>query len=227
MDFKANYNSPVDMRIFRISTFSAAPSNVSYASKSTISIIEPYQSYYGNFSYARSKGKASLDWDRSTLTGFSNDSFSARGFSLPGKQYLRLAKDKNGTAISQYVLKGNDSITGSRYSDVLTGLEGNDRLDGGMGADTLIGGAGADTFVLTNWGNDPGAFDTVIDFSPSEGDRLLHSGFDRAVAPVVTRVASGVEVRLPTGIYGTGVQQYAQPFVLSGLDVFDVNWVDT
>ena len=51
----------------------------------------------------------------------------------------------------------------------LIGEAGNDTLMGGKGDDILTGSAGADTFV---WNANDTGNDTIIDFKPTEGDRL-------------------------------------------------------
>jgi len=69
---------------------------------------------------------------------------------------------------------GNDFLRGGRGNDVLIGGDGNDFLLGDIGSDTLTGGAGADAFVLSTGENlalDT-ASDIIIDFRPSEGDRI-------------------------------------------------------
>ena len=69
---------------------------------------------------------------------------------------------------------GNDFLRGGRGNDILIGGDGNDFLFGDTGSDTLTGGAGADTFVLSTGENltlDT-ASDIIIDFRPSEGDRI-------------------------------------------------------
>ena len=74
---------------------------------------------------------------------------------------------------------GDDVLSGSDDNDYLYGGEGNDTLEGGagddiltggLGNDFLTGGDGADTFNFDNIDN--GAADTVVDFTPDEGDVL-------------------------------------------------------
>ncbi|WP_181418756.1 DUF5801 repeats-in-toxin domain-containing protein [Aquipseudomonas alcaligenes] len=77
-----------------------------------------------------------------------------------------------GTASVDYLFGngGNDTLSGLAGDDALSGGDGNDILIGGLGNDLLSGGAGADTF---RWlaGDTTGA-DKVLDFKPSEGDKL-------------------------------------------------------
>lgn len=64
---------------------------------------------------------------------------------------------------------GDDYLKGDAADNILTGGPGNDALVGGLGRDILTGGLGADYFVfnaLTDGG------DTILDFSPNEGDVL-------------------------------------------------------
>ena len=81
---------------------------------------------------------------------------------------------------------GDDVLRGQDGRDTLGGDYGNDSLDGGAGEDTLNGSAGVDTLTggseadvfgfsrsydVTSDSN-PGAFDTITDFNPADGDRL-------------------------------------------------------
>lgn len=70
----------------------------------------------------------------------------------------------HGTEIDD-VLIGTDNI------DTIYGGEGNDRIESGKGSDTLYGGPGSDIFVVKI--DESGAYDTVMDFSPIEGDKIL------------------------------------------------------
>ncbi|MEG4288274.1 peptidylprolyl isomerase [Microcoleus sp. C2C3] len=69
---------------------------------------------------------------------------------------------------------GNDFLRGGPGNDILTGGDGNDFLVGDTGSDTLTGGAGADAFVPSTGENLAleAASDIIVDFRPSEGDRL-------------------------------------------------------
>lgn len=101
-----------------------------------------------------------------------------------------------------YMLSGNDRLTGTRFSDVLFAAEGrdtvrgggghdalmgeagndilrgdagSDMLIGGDGRDVLFGGRGADTFVFTSIGDSTiGARgrDTIEDFSRRQNDMI-------------------------------------------------------
>ncbi|THD80691.1 MAG: hypothetical protein E7812_06405 [Phenylobacterium sp.] len=63
---------------------------------------------------------------------------------------------------------GPDTLPGTAGADTLSGGAGNDVLGGLGGADVMRGGAGADTFLLSLSG--PAA--RVLDFTPSEGDKI-------------------------------------------------------
>ena len=63
----------------------------------------------------------------------------------------------------------DDSLHGGMNADLIDGRGGDDFLNGWGGNDLLIGGSGRDVFVLhTN-----GGYDTVLDFSITDGDILL------------------------------------------------------
>jgi T1SS-143 domain-containing protein len=77
-----------------------------------------------------------------------------------------------GTAQADYLFGngGNDTLSGLAGNDVLSGGTGDDILIGGLGNDVLAGGSGADIF---RWlGGDTTGADKVLDFKPSEGDKL-------------------------------------------------------
>ncbi|WP_225007201.1 calcium-binding protein [Novosphingobium percolationis] len=73
--------------------------------------------------------------------------------------------------------KLDNDLTGNAGKNVLSGGKGNDVLDGHGGADRLIGGLGADHFVFGTDALDE-TFDTITDFSHTQGDQIL---IDRAV----------------------------------------------
>lgn len=82
---------------------------------------------------------------------------------------------------------GKDLLFGDNGNDLLKGSFGNDDLAGGLGSDTLTGGTGADYFVFLY--PDEG-IDTIRDFSPSNGDKIL-----------VSAEGFGIEPDLETGNY--------------------------
>lgn len=78
---------------------------------------------------------------------------------------------------SLYGGQGDDWLFGGFGNDLLRGGVGNDQLRGGPGDDILWGGPGADWFVV------PAGYDRVIDFNPSDGDRIaLLPGVSYALA---------------------------------------------
>jgi Ca2+-binding RTX toxin-like protein len=77
---------------------------------------------------------------------------------------------------------GNGNVLrGGGGGDQLFGLAGNDTLFGGKGADTLEGDNGQDVFAYTSTGESSGnlgGFDTIADFSRSDGDRINLAAVD-------------------------------------------------
>lgn len=85
-------------------------------------------------------------------------------------------------------LGGDDTVRGGTGSDVLNGGTGNDSLFGedgwdtlvgGQGADRLSGGYGGDTFKFNSLSDSiASSYDTITDFSSSQGDRISLSNID-------------------------------------------------
>ena len=70
---------------------------------------------------------------------------------------------------------GEDMLNGGAGDDDLAGGNDNDTLTGGAGNDDLSGGDGADTFVFST--ADAGDSDVILDFDPTENDKLDLSAF--------------------------------------------------
>ncbi len=89
------------------------------------------------------------------------------------------------------VLSSIEKIVGSGYGDFLTGDgnangifggSGNDTLIGGIGADNLFGDSGADMFIYqTINDSDNIAYDTIGDFSQSDGDKIDLTAFGTGI----------------------------------------------
>lgn len=108
-------------------------------------------------------------------------SFFMDDLNLNAKSLIRLMKKGDSDAIVDYVMRGDDTVTLSKYKDdfnggrgddVIRGMAGNDCIGGGDGADILWGNAGKDVFVFRT-GDDK---DRIMDFR--EGDRIDVSGID-------------------------------------------------
>lgn len=78
---------------------------------------------------------------------------SVTGWNLPAATFADFIFASNWDGLRNFILGGNDRVTGTNFSDVLQGLGGNDRLIGGAGGDQLEGGAGRDV-LLGGAGND-------------------------------------------------------------------------
>ncbi|GAB5388064.1 MAG: tandem-95 repeat protein [Alphaproteobacteria bacterium] len=85
---------------------------------------------------------------------------------------------------SSDLIKGNggdDQLNGGGGKDFIEGASGNDILTGGKGRDILNGGTGADIFAYENLnesGKSKSARDRILDFDPTEGDRIDLSALD-------------------------------------------------
>jgi Ca2+-binding RTX toxin-like protein len=107
-----------------------------------------YGTYYGYFAFTQ-YGIAG-----GTLTGYESYhnyvlNSTASGGNFNAVTVFTLIQNGNATAVMNFVLSGNDQITGSSFNDSLTGSAGNDILIGGAGNDYLSGGIGADTIQYT------------------------------------------------------------------------------
>jgi Ca2+-binding RTX toxin-like protein len=58
---------------------------------------------------------------------------------------------KSAQQVSKKMLKGNDEIIGSEYSESIKSYKGDDTITGGGGADELYGGKGNDVFVYNSF----------------------------------------------------------------------------
>lgn len=90
---------------------------------------------------------------RGTLTDIQQFYAETLQYELSGGKFsvakvMNYFNDKDIIGLEQYLLAGNDNISGSAYQDTLLGWAGNDVLDGGGDADTLQGGKGNDTYVV-------------------------------------------------------------------------------
>lgn len=93
-----------------------------------------------------------------------------------------LSEDHGEARLDGTILR--DRLTGNSFANELYGYEGNDTLDGGGGPDRLAGGAGDDTYYI----DDPG--DVIVE----------ESGFDTVFSSISTRMPSGVEALILTGL---------------------------
>ena len=169
--------------------------DVQAAEDTSLTIGNGYQNqtFIGRFTY----------WDDYSVTGTVTSTslsvggvlkYTVSGISVSAAVMSNFALSEGDTqATYAYVLKGNDTITGSSGTDVLLGYAGNDWIDGGLGADTLVGGQGNDTYVVDNVG------DGVTE--------LFNEGIDTVRASVNYRLSANVENLVLTGsgaINGTG-----------------------
>ncbi len=141
--------------------------------------------------------------------------------SLPLQPFLDILNGPNGSSVRavNYLMSGDDTITGSRAGDVLDGrggadtllgLKGADRmlggagddvLSGGLGHDRATGGAGADSF---NFASILDGRDTIRDFQHG----VDHIGLDAAAFGFSAPLADGVDfIDLSGGGAVTGAAQ--------------------
>jgi serralysin len=119
-------------------------------SSTRLSISNGYQTqqFAGRFTYYDDFSVTGTVTSTSLVVG-NKVQYSVSGMSDSAAVLAEYAQNFGDTQESYaYVLRGNDTITGSRYADVLLGYAGDDWIDGGLGIDTLVGGTGNDTYVL-------------------------------------------------------------------------------
>jgi len=131
--------------------FEVQPDDVISATKKKLVIRDNNgnkQEYAGSFVYSKT---GDLDWSKSSLTGFTQyDSagklyWQASSLSISGSKYYQYATNSDGVGLAEHAMRGNDTITGSKYNDTLEGWGGNDNINGGAGNDEILGGAGNDS----------------------------------------------------------------------------------
>src|SRR5688500_18681647 len=76
------------------------------------------------------------------------NSFTISDFTADGMSVVQTAQQGDLHDVLALLLRGNDWLVGSLYSDTLIGFDGNDTLEGDVGVDTLIGGSGNDTYRM-------------------------------------------------------------------------------
>ena len=91
---------------------------------------------------------------------------------------------------------GDDTLYGGEGDDSLVGDLGDDTLNGGNGSDLLIGVGGADIFVLNT--ADSGT-DTIIDFTPDEGDKIRMETFTGAIPASIEAFLTAANLRVEKG----------------------------
>jgi Ca2+-binding RTX toxin-like protein len=79
-----------------------------------------------------------------TVDGPGKADFSISGLDLSAKQFTTALTHFNTAKLLALVLGGDETISGSGYSDLLYGGKGDDTLLGNAGSDQLLGGAGDD-----------------------------------------------------------------------------------
>jgi len=134
--------------------------------------------------------------------------------------------------------RGNDVLIGRGKNELIDGGAGNDILEGRGGNERLRGGAGADFFRFTAADTEPGEIDQILDFTPSQGDRL---GIN-AVLGITNSLSGGEwvyigdssfsgvsgELRFKEGLLQGDLNGDGSPNLqirLDGINVFDPNWI--
>lgn len=85
--------------------------------------------------------------------------FTIEGLNTSVTRLHDVMADRGISGLMAFVLKGNDTMKGSRAGDTIDAGGGNDVLKGGGGADVLVGGKGGDT-LTGGLGSDEFVFDS-------------------------------------------------------------------
>lgn len=139
---------------FILKTYIASSSDVIEATRSRIVLRDPSsnkQEYLGAFTFTN----GTLDWTRSTLTGFtqyngSNKAWQISKAQIKGAKYYEYASFNDAESLRDYALRASDQIIGSNFDDILIGGELADHIDGLDGSDRMIGEKGDDTYIVDN-----------------------------------------------------------------------------
>ncbi len=134
------------------SIFYGSVTNATSSSITINDLMGKSGTYYGSFTYS---GNNLAGGTVTSYQSYNNYSLSATvtGISVDALILKSYLDSGNALGLYQYVLSGNDQITGSSGADSLLGFDGNDTLIGGLGNDSLDGGAGADTAVFNIYKN--------------------------------------------------------------------------
>lgn len=173
-----------DLGLDRDATFIASPNTIRLDYESG-----GYTDFDGTFGFGPS-GKFTGRVDTITNVAGGQTTFTVTDVGANAGRLFALIQAGDIFGAEQYVLRGNDTITGGDRADTLMGFGGADVIDGGAGRDVIIGGAGrdrltggdgADRFVFLSIGDSEGKrghLDQILDFSHAEGDKIDLSAID-------------------------------------------------
>ena len=224
-------NIPVDLYINPKVKYIAASSYFG-RDLAVLDLVSGYElTFEGKITYKGKGSQKRIDWNRSTFTAFSDNRIGlhATEMSLSGKTAYKLnRRDPSGNGLAEYMLRGNDIITGSPDDDDLKGYAGNDILNTRGGYDTLTGGAGADVFHLNDvWSGNHYA---LTDFNPAEGDRIDYAtndvGFTDRLGYLKVEVleTGGARVTVPHDRYEAELGNHSFSFTIPQ-NSFDPAWI--
>jgi serralysin len=134
------------------SVLSATSSAITVANNSGSSGTYSGVFYYSGSYLSGGTITSYTDYDNYSL------SLTVTGISVDALVVYAFSNSNNAIGLHQYVLSGNDTITGSVVSDSVRGWVGNDSLYGGLGNDSLNGGQGND-YLDGGLGIDTASFD--------------------------------------------------------------------
>lgn len=109
-------------------------------------------------------------------------------------------------SIDRYGIERSQWLSGGAAGDSLGGGMADDILSGGRGDDALAGGGGADLF---SWSDASDGHDSVEDFAPQDGDRLLLGELFTAtsgrLADHLRLITDGADSVIEIGLAGDGI----------------------
>lgn len=172
-------------------TVTSSTTNVHIAYSATDYIDFGGSYFFGGYSPApEAPGQVSGTTTSVTDTVNGKVHYTVTGVDADARTLFGLISSGDITGAAAYVLRDDDTLTGSIRNDALLGFDGNDRINaragndilvGGEGRDVLSGGDGRDIFrylAKDDSGTTAAARDVITDFSHADGDRIDLSRID-------------------------------------------------
>ncbi len=192
-----NATAPTRFDLFNVTGLLSGTPNTSDATTFTIGADADNFTAFSGSGFAYSAGLFNAGRiNRIDSVAGGQTQFQLDGLSMSVAQFRAFVNTGNSQGFLAAALGGNDTLTGSAFSDYLQGFAGNDliqnnpgspdndTLDGGTGADTMDGGDGNDLYIVDN------AKDSILADS---------GGIDSVQSSITLTLAAGLEHLFLTG----------------------------